>query len=41
VFDTSTNTLYVDGDANGNLDNNDYAIDMTLIGGSLTQDNFI
>ncbi|WP_115394640.1 calcium-binding protein [Rhodovulum sp. 12E13] len=41
VFDTSTNTLYVDGDANGNLDNNDYAIDMTLIGGSLTQDNFV
>jgi Ca2+-binding RTX toxin-like protein len=41
VFDTSTNTLYVDANNDGSLNNADYAIDMTLIGGSLTQDNFV
>ena len=40
AFDTSTNTLYVDADASGTLDDADFAIDMTLVGGALSDTDF-
>lgn len=41
VFDISTNTLYIDIDGSATLDNADMAIDITLVGGSLDNGNFI